>query len=189
MRSLTDLERAERRGELPEFLFFWGHRPHRDHETGPWCLSQWWPSPFSVEDINFPTAEHYMMSEKARLFGDEDTFRRILSTTDPRRAKSFGRRVHDFDDRIWVELRYDIVVRANLHKFRQNPVLRAYLCRTAGRVLVEASPVDTVWGIGRDARDTRATVPSEWRGTNLLGFALMDVRSTLCGDQPSSGSC
>jgi ribA/ribD-fused uncharacterized protein len=46
-------------------------------------------------------------------------------------------------------------------------------------VLVEASPVDSVWGIGLAADDEQAASPDRWPGLNLLGFALMEVRSRL----------
>jgi ribA/ribD-fused uncharacterized protein len=46
-------------------------------------------------------------------------------------------------------------------------------------VLVEASPLDRVWGIGLAADHEAAASPSRWRGRNLLGFALMEVRERL----------
>jgi len=61
-------------------------------------------------------------------------------------------------------------------------LLLAYLLATAGRVLVEASPADRVWGIGLAADDRRAGQPSQWRGLNLLGFALMEARERLADD-------
>jgi len=51
----------------------------------------------------------------------------------------------------------------------------------AQRVLVEASPLDRVWGIGLAADDPRAADPAGWRGLNLLGFALMEARDLLSG--------
>jgi hypothetical protein len=70
-------------------------------------------------------------------------------------------------------------VAGNTAKFGQHPQLREYLLGTRGRVLVEASPLDRVWGIGLAADDPRAVHPSQWRGLNLLGFALMDARAAL----------
>ena len=40
-------------------------------------------------------------------------------------------------------------------------------------------PYDRVWGIGLTANHEDATDPERWRGTNLLGFALMEVRDRL----------
>lgn len=67
----------------------------------------------------------------------------------------------------------------NLHKFRQDDRLRDYLLGTGDRVLVEASPMDRIWGIGLAEGDERAQDPARWRGLNLLGFALMETRERL----------
>lgn len=80
--------------------------------------------------------------------------------------------------------RLDIVVRGNLAKFEQNPDMRAELAATGSRVLVEASPLDRIWGIGLRADDPRARDASQWRGENLLGQALMDVRGRLALEHP-----
>ena len=46
-------------------------------------------------------------------------------------------------------------------------------------VEVEASPMDTIWGIGLAQDNSQANDPTKWRGDNLLGFALMVVRDQL----------
>jgi len=178
-REVGDLRLLELQGECPDFLFFWGHRPRRDGEIGPECLSQWWPAEFRIDGIAYSTAEHFMMAAKARLFRDEEMAGRILETPSPRDAKALGRAIRDYDEQLWVERRSSIVVEGNTAKFGQNPLLKAYLADTAGCVLVEASPTDKVWGIGLAASDSRAMRPSQWEGLNLLGFALMDVRERL----------
>jgi ribA/ribD-fused uncharacterized protein len=87
--------------------------------------------------------------------------------------------VRGFDADRWDAARWEIVVRGNLAKFRQNPELGAFLANTGDRVLVEASPVDRIWGIGLAEDDARAQDPERWRGINLLGFALMEARARL----------
>jgi ribA/ribD-fused uncharacterized protein len=161
------------------FLFFWGHRPERDGSAGKGCLSQWWPAPFTVDGLTFASAEHYMMWGKATLFGDSDVAARVLETSDPKQAKDLGRHVRDFSEPDWVSARYDIVVRGNLAKFSQHADLREFLVSTGDRVLVEASPLDRVWGIGLAADDPRAADPAQWLGENLLGKALVDVRARV----------
>ena len=94
-------------------------------------------------------------------------------------AKAAGREVQAFDEEVWADKRWDIVVRANDAKFSQNAALRDFLLATGEQVLVEASPVDFVWGTGFAADSPYAEIPSEWTGMNLLGFALMEVRSRL----------
>jgi ribA/ribD-fused uncharacterized protein len=183
-RCVADLVELERQGHPLNLLLFWGHQPPRTGAVGTGCFSQWWPARFTLDGTSYPTAEHFMMVHKARLFGDHDTAARILATAHPRAAKALGRQVRGFDEDIWASHRYDIVVQGSTAKFAQNPELRDYLLGTGARVLVEASPLDRIWGIGLAARDERAQYPSAWRGLNLLGFALMDARDAI-----SPGTC
>jgi hypothetical protein len=178
-RTLEAARAAEHRGDRLRYLCFWGHQPRRDGSISAECLSQWWPAPFTVDGITYATAEHWMMAGKARLFGDNSMVERILSTPHPRAVKALGRRISGFDENAWQAHRYPLVVTGSIAKFDQNPDLRAFLLATARRVLVEASPVDRVWGIGLAATDPGAERPSQWLGLNLLGFALMDARDRI----------
>jgi ribA/ribD-fused uncharacterized protein len=179
MRHVTDLIRLLETGATVKYLFFWGHQPGRDGSIGPGCLSQWWPSPFTMDGRRYATAEHWMMWSKAMLFGDAATAERILAAEYPLQAKALGRQAKGFDEPAWAAARFDIVVAGSLAKFRQHPDLAAFLSGTGQRVLVEASPLDRVWGIGLAADDPRAADPARWRGENLLGFALMHARERL----------
>jgi hypothetical protein len=184
MNDLLDVEslvEAFRDGFRPKFLFFWGHHPQADGRIGKGCLSQWWPVAFEVEGVIYRTAEHYMMAEKARLFGDEAARERIIAASHPGEAKQIGREVQGFDEQLWAQHRFDIVVRGNRAKFGQHEDLKAFLLSGRNRVLVEASPVDRIWGIGLAEDDVRVQEPEAWRGLNLLGFALMVVRNGLIG--------
>jgi len=179
LHSVEDLLRALEDGATPKYVLFWGHQPSSDGSIGKGCLSQWFEASFQVDGQTYLTAEHFMMAEKARLFGDEEARASILAAGTPARTKKLGRGVKGFDDALWEQARFDIVVRANEAKFSQNRALRDYLITTGDRVLVEASPVDRIWGIGLAANDERALEPRAWRGLNLLGFALMAVRDRL----------
>ncbi|NIL49008.1 NADAR family protein [Streptomyces sp. 2BBP-J2] len=177
--SREALIEAVRAGERVKYLHFWGHRPLPDGRIGASCLSQWWPSPFTVDGVEYATAEHWMMAAKARLFGDAEGERRVLAAGHPSEAKKAGRLVRGFDEEIWRRERFGIVVTGSEHKFAAHGGLRSFLLGTGDRVLVEASPVDRVWGIGLAADDEAATDPARWRGPNLLGFALMEARRRL----------
>lgn len=179
IRDLPSLLDAIRAGLTPKYLFFWGHTPLPDGSIGKPALSQWWPSPFTIDGESYSTAEHYMMAEKARLFGDEATRGRILKVGHPSEAKKLGRLVAGFDESVWEKARFDIVVAGNLARFEQNRKLGDFLLATGERILVEASPVDRIWGIGLAADDERAADPERWNGLNLLGFALMEVRERM----------
>ncbi|MFI9061143.1 NADAR family protein [Streptomyces sp. NPDC053429] len=167
------------RGERVKYLPFWGHRPRPDGSLGPSCLSQWWPAPFTVGEVRYATAEHWMMARKARLFGDAEAERAAVEAKTAAEAKKAGRLVRGFDEGTWERERYALVVEGSVHKFGSDPALRAYLLGTGDRVLVEASPVDRIWGVGLAADDERVGDPARWRGLNLLGFALMDARDRL----------
>ncbi|MEU1852119.1 NADAR family protein [Streptomyces sp. NPDC019990] len=179
--SREALVRASRAGAKIKYLYFWGHRPRPDGRIGASCLSQWWPAPFSVDGVEYATAEHWMMAGKARLFEDTAAERAVLAAAHPAEAKRAGRLVRGFDEAIWERERFRIVVEGSVHKFAAHPQLRQFLLNTGDRVLVEASPVDRVWGIGLAADDDAASDPERWRGPNLLGFALMEARERLRG--------
>jgi ribA/ribD-fused uncharacterized protein len=165
--------------EQLKFLFFWGHRKSQDGMVTNSCFSQWYESPFEIDGIIYKTTEHWMMAQKALLFDNFDIYEQIIQADKPGKAKKLGRMVTNFDEVIWKEHRSEIVKIGNIHKFNQHQVFGTYLLNTQSRILVEASPVDTIWGIGlsKDSQDAK-NVPA-WRGLNLLGFALMEARDFL----------
>lgn len=179
MLTLNALRERCSNGETFEFLFFWGHRPSKSGQVTKSCFSQWYDASFTVDGIHYKTAEHFMMAGKARLFGDEAALEQILAAPEPKTAKALGRKVKGFDETQWKENARRLVTEGNLAKFSQNDDFRQFLLSTGNAVLVEASPYDRIWGIGLKADDERAQHPDTWRGQNLLGFALMDVRQQL----------
>ncbi len=179
MTNLEELQRAWMAGDRPKFVMFWGHSVEADGRITAACLSQWFPSPFTVDGVPYATAEHWMMASKARLFGDREMLDRILEARSPAEAKKLGGMVRGFDEQTWRSERFAIVTTGNLHKFGQNGELCAFLRTTGTKVLVEASPVDRIWGIGLAKDAPEACDPLRWRGLNLLGFALMEARKKL----------
>lgn len=182
-RSIEDLKALVASGTRPKYVFFWGHTPRVPGQIDQSCLSNWFPAKFTVDDVEYPTTEHFMMAEKARLFGDEEIRSQILEAGSPGAAKSLGRKVTGFDETTWCEHRFGIVVAGNLAKFSQNAEMGELLHRTGSKVIVEASPRDRIWGIGIGKDNEHAENPLLWKGLNLLGFALMEVRHRL--DQQS----
>jgi ribA/ribD-fused uncharacterized protein len=176
--DLQSLRRAVEAGKRFRFLLFWGHAS-RAASLGRECLSQWYPAPFEVDGRRYPTAEHFMMAGKARLFGDAEVLEQILAARTPGAAKALGRKVRGFDEATWASHRFDLVVAGSTAKFSQDPALAGFLRDTGEKVLVEASPRDRIWGIGLAASHPAAEDPRRWRGLNLLGFALMAARSAL----------
>ena len=176
--SLDSLTAAFRKGERLKFLFFWGHTQSHSEVLGKECLSQWYPAPFEIDGVRYSTAEHYMMHRKALLFRDEATAAKIVTARKPGEAKALGRAVRDFDKTTWQQHREAIAIAGNAAKFSQSP-LGAFLKGTKNRVLAEASPLDRIWGIGVAADDEHAENPLKWKGLNLLGFSLMEVRKRI----------
>jgi len=170
--------------QLPEVLsedtavFFWKvGKPSYIHSG---CLSQWWLSAFVDEEaIRYTSAEQYMMYRKAILFNDAAIAKEILARTNPFMIKNLGRRIANFNATIWDNAKFDIVVKANQLKFAQNTELFIFLLLTQDKILVEASPVDCVWGIGLDEHNPDRFYPDRWKGENLLGKALMQARELL----------
>jgi ribA/ribD-fused uncharacterized protein len=176
--------RALDQGATVDFRFFWGHRASRTGELSDSCFSQWWPCQFTVAGQKYASAEQFMMAGKARLFGDDSMLEQILASEDPKKAKALGRKVQGFNEARWAAVRFELVTLGNFAKFGQDQTLKAYLLGTGSDILVEASPVDTIWGIGLARDDVRAKNPRRWRGKNLLGFALTRVRAILRGELP-----
>jgi len=174
---LRELRERFNAGEQFEYVLFWRPGPG----IGKHIFSQWQEGlPFTSEsDITYPTTEHYMMAGKARLFYDAEMLKKILEEPNPREVKKFGRQVRGFDEDTWRSHRYNVVRQGNRYKFGQNEEARKFLLSTGDKVLVEASPYDDIWGIKLGEEDPRCLDPNQWQGTNLLGFALMDVREEL----------
>lgn len=162
-----------------KFLFFWGHQPAKDGSITKSCFSQWSKEGFTVDNETYKTAEHWMMAEKARIFNDIETRKEILNIHHPHGVKQLGRQVKNFDPVIWNKHKFEVVVEGNYHKFSQHKDLKQFLLNTKNRILVEASPKDKIWGIGMSENDEHVTNPNLWKGQNLLGFALMEVRDRL----------
>ena len=120
-----------------------------------------------------------MMAEKARVFEDTVIEEQILLSSNPKEMKALGKKVKNFDQLIWDKVKYSIVLNGNYYKFCQDEAMRNFLLATGDKVLVEASPLDTIWGIGLAEGNVKALNPATWRGQNLLGFALMEVRDEL----------
>lgn len=156
---------------MSEVVLFW-----RESAVGGW-MSNWSSLGFSVGGKRFATGEHWLTYQKAAMMGDEGAAARILRARTPREAKAMGRRVLNYDDELWKERRFDVMVQGLRHKVRANglePALRA----TGTATIAEASPFDRTWGIGMCAADPGVASRKRW-GQNLLGRAWMVVRDEL----------
>jgi len=152
----------------PEYIFFVkGH------------LSQWWHSPFYYSGIEFNCAEQFMMYQKAVLMNDTDTAAAIMKTDDPKEQQRLGRIIRNFDSNLWDKVKYQMVYLGNFLKFYQNPELREILFKTNGKLLVEVNPNDSVWVIALAIDNPDRLDSNKWKGENMLGRVLTNVRTDL----------
>ncbi|KAL5377967.1 hypothetical protein DPSP01_009413 [Paraphaeosphaeria sporulosa] len=172
--SLRAQSQSQSQSQKTGPVYFW--KPQDGHGY----LGQWFWSPWTYEGDTYKTAEMWMMVGKARLFGDEDVARDILAADDPREQRALGRKVRNFDEKVWDKNKVRIVEEGNYLKFtisEDAESLRAMLLATGERELVEASPMDRIWGVGF-AEKNAGVNRARW-GQNLLGRALMNVRRRL----------
>ena len=154
------------------------HNPDEDNGY----LSNWYPSPFTVDGVAFSSMEQFMMYRKAICFGDEAVAAQILSTSDVAEIKLLGRQVSNYDESMWNGIRQIVVYEGLLAKFSQNEELKTKLKATGNAVLAECAVKDHIWGIGLSMKDPDRLNKAKWNGQNLLGYALMMVRERLQQD-------
>lgn len=151
------------------------HNPNEENAY----LSNWYPSPFTVEKKNFSSMEQFMMYRKAICFGDEAVAKSILSTDDASQIKALGRQVKNYDEHIWNGIRQIVVYKGLLAKFSQNEDLKDRLKSTGEAILAECAVKDLIWGVGLSMKDPNRLDKTKWEGQNLLGYTLMMVREYL----------
>ena len=176
--NIEKIKEIARRNPGTAIIYFWGHTPNPKKMTTA-CFSQWYDCWFEVDGVQYHTTEQYMMASKARLFGDEEVFNEIMAANNPFEYKKLGRKIHGFEEGLWDARKYDIVVEGNKAKFSLNPELKEFLLSTGDAIIAEASPYDKIWGIGLDREQAQKGSIEQWKGENLLGCALMDVRDRL----------
>jgi len=141
--------------------------------------SQWAMRDIEIDGTTYNCNEQYMMAEKARLFNDEDSLKKIMNASKPSDQKFQGRKVKNFDKYKWEAIARDVVYKANLAKFTQHEDGKKQLLGSGDKIIVEASPYDCIWGVGLRATDPKILDSNNWRGTNWLGEAIMKVRENI----------
>jgi len=150
-----------------KFTFFWGG-----------VFSNWYQATIIVDGVEYKCVEQYMMSEKAKLFKDFDSYEKIMQADHPREQKRLGRKVKGFDVAQWDKVSRNIVYIGCYVKFL-HPHLKEKLLATEGTTLVEASPYDKIWGIGLDVYNPLILDRATWKGLNWLGEVLTKVREDI----------
>ncbi len=161
-------DRLETYRETDNYIFFWKK-----------YLSQWYKRDMLISNQIYNCSEQFMMAEKARLFKDDESLKIIMSSDSPATQKRQGRKVSNYNDYKWKEICREVVFNANYAKFSQHSDLKEKLLLTADKIIVEASPYDSLWGVALGPWDDLILDPKNWRGTNWLGEAIMKVREIL----------
>ena len=142
-------------------------------------LSNWYPSPFELDGLQFSSVEQYIMYRKCMVFGDEASAQNVLATEDTAVQQAIGRKAFGYIGSVWAGMRQMVVLRGLLAKFGQNEDLKQKLLETGDAYLVECAGSDKIWACGIRLNDDRRFDASNWTGDNILGFALMEVRAML----------
>lgn len=143
-------------------IYFWGSH-----------FSNFFPIEFNYKGYTFPTTEHAFMWEKARFFNDSEIAELILKAEHPNGAKALGRKIKNYDNNQWNEVRFDVMYKVNRSKWQ---TLKDILIKTGNKIIVEASPMDKIWGVGLSENDPLILDEKNWKGQNLLGKVLMKIR-------------
>lgn len=154
-------------------VFF--HKPEEPYGF----LSNWFYSPFDIDDTHYTSAEQYIMHQKCLLFGDENSAKAVLATEYPEKQQDIGRQAKGYVNNVWAGSRQIIAVRGLFAKFKQNDELMGKLLETNEAYLVECAHTDTIWACGKRLNEPDRLDASKWNGQNILGFSLMEVRHNI----------
>lgn len=160
----------------PKTVFFWNEYQQNGF------LSNWYERSFELKGKTWFCVEQYFMAEKASRFADWNVYDKILSASTQKECRQLGREVRNFMTPIWEQDREKPMKDGMRAKFEQNPDLREKLLATGDAIIAEASPFDEIWGIGLTAREARRCMPENWKGENLAGKLLMELREEFRGN-------
>ena len=142
------------------------------------AFSNFYPCSFTEDGKVWKNSEQCFMAKKAKFFGDEEMYNAILNSETPKEAKKYGRLVKNFDANKWAEVCFDKMYKACYAKFSQNSGLKELLLSSdfEGKGFVEGSPYDAIWGVKMDWRNPDIDNEENWKGENLLGKVLTEIR-------------
>ena len=140
-------------------------------------FSNFYKCDFELKGIRFDSSEKAFMYCKAMLFNDKEIAEMILKSKSVKECKRLGRKVRNYDDKIWNENKEKYMRIILFKKFSSDEKLKNMLLNTGNKIIVECAPFDKEWGIGIDVDDLMAG--KKWKGKNKLGKVLMIVRELI----------
>ena len=142
-------------------------------------MSNFYPSPMNIDNVEYSCVEQYYMAEKAKKFDDQETKEKIMNSKNPNEINFFGKSVKGFNQNAWNDVAIEAMKTGVKEKFAQNPKLAEFLEKTGETQIGEGSEKDLTWGTGISVFHKDALNTDKWRGKNLLGKILMEVRTKL----------
>ncbi|MBP9739456.1 MAG: NADAR family protein [Chitinophagaceae bacterium] len=170
-------------GNSPKYNYFLSDRCIQNADWDTHCFNECFVAPFTIDGTTYNTLTHWIMAQKAALFYDYTTMEKIIQTKQAAHAKLLACYIKNFDEEVWLAHAYSIVVKGNLHKFKKHYHLQRKLLNTQQNVIVAVTAQDNIWGNGLAYFSKELSNPLKWKGSNLLGYALMDVRDILQAQQ------
>lgn len=134
-------------------------------------FSNWYKCDFKIGNVTFNCSEQALMYSKALYFKDIETAEKILKTKNPRKQKELGRQVSNYEDKMWSDVRQNIMTEILKHKFNSE-ALKYLKEKYKEYEFVEASPYDKIWGVGLDENNEKILDENNWLGQNLLGKCI-----------------
>ena len=166
------LKKVEEKKEEEPILFFGADESKGEYRH----FSNMSEHPITIDDVKYKTVEHYVQAMKAQEFEDSEMYRKIVDTKTPKSAKAIGQKVANFKPEVWDKKKDEVMEKGVRTKFVQHPTLRKMLLETGDKMIGEANPRDTYWGIGTSMNLEKAKFSSKWRGKNMMGKLLMKLR-------------
>ena len=157
---------------------------HNDKYVAFWggCFSNFFPCHFWLDGKEWTSSEKYFMWKKAVTFADNEIAEQILNSDEPKIVKTLGRQVKGFNPNVWDKVKVDIMTSAVSAKFFQDADCNECIKLFPTQKFVEGSPTDTIWGVGVHYQDKNIFDETKWRGQNLLGHVLDEVRDRIFDD-------
>ena len=141
-------------------------------------FSNFHPSPFTYDGVQYHSAEQMIQYMKACFFEDEIIAQHILQCDNALECKQIARNISGYKREEWMKAAKVMCENGIFEKFKQNEPLANLLMSTENQLLAEASK-DTDWGIGMSLYDERCLIRSTWYSQGLLGSILEGVRRRL----------
>jgi hypothetical protein len=143
---------------------------------GGWCpLSLWHWTPINIYGQRYFSAYQYILCEKARHFGDIESYNAIKMCRNTLEQSKLSRGIMNVKEDEWRSNDERVMKVAINEKLAQHPWIHNLLNATGEAVLAHCSCYDNRWGTGFDIDCVDMKNRSRW-GKNIVGEILMDFR-------------